>query len=87
MVEGEPPTPRTGHSAAALPGDRHLVVFGGGIPHDDIYYSTVSVLDTYTWTWATPLLQVTGIGCAYYLSEAESFRLQLACMGLSLEYC
>jgi hypothetical protein len=29
-VTGEAPSPRSGHAAVALPGDRHLLVFGGG---------------------------------------------------------
>lgn len=58
IVEGEAPTPRSGHSAVALPGGRFLLVFGGGIPENDTFYSTVAVLDTHSWTWFTPLLEV-----------------------------
>ena len=57
-VEGEPPSPRSGHSTVALPGDRHLLVFGGGFVPDDIFYSNVAILDTFTWTWSSPPLEV-----------------------------
>lgn len=57
-VEGEAPTPRSGHSAVALPGDRFLLVFGGGIPDQNAFFGTVSLLDTFTWTWTVPTITV-----------------------------
>jgi hypothetical protein len=57
-VEGDAPTPRSGHTAVALPDGRHLVLFGGGDADKDLFYSGVSVLDTATWTWSSPRIQV-----------------------------
>lgn len=57
-MEGEAPSPRSGHTAVALPGERYLVVFGGGIPENNCFFSTVALLDTWTWTWTVPTLQV-----------------------------
>lgn len=57
-VEGEVPTPRSGHTAVALPDGRHLALFGGGDADRDLFYSSVSVLDTATWRWSTPKIQV-----------------------------
>ena len=57
-VEGEAPSPRSGHSAVALPGGRYLLVFGGGIPDQDTFFGNVSLLDTYTWTWSLPTITV-----------------------------
>ena len=37
---------------------RHLLVFGGGIPDTNTFFSKVAVLDTHTWTWSYPPLQV-----------------------------
>ncbi|BDA42375.1 probable acyl-CoA-binding domain-containing protein 5 at C-terminar half [Coccomyxa sp. Obi] len=56
-VEGEVPTPRSGHTAVALPDGRHLALFGGGDADRDLFYSSVSVLDTATWRWSTPKIQ------------------------------
>ena len=33
-------------------------MFGGGIPDTNTFFSTVAVLDTHTWTWSYPTLQV-----------------------------
>ena len=68
-VEGEAPTPRSGHSAIALPGDRFLLVFGGGIPDQNAFFGTVSLLDTFTWTWTTPTITVS-IPVHFELSKA-----------------
>lgn len=57
-VDGDVPTPRSGHTAVALPDGRHLAVFGGGDANRDIFYSSVSILDTVTWRWSTPKIQV-----------------------------
>lgn len=57
-VEGDAPTPRSGHTAVALPDGRHLALFGGGDADKDLFYSGVSVLDTATWTWSSPRIQV-----------------------------
>lgn len=57
-VEGEAPSPRYGHAAVALPDQRHLVTFGGSDGDDDVYFSSIAVLDTYTWRWTTAKAQV-----------------------------
>jgi len=57
-VVGDVPPPRCGHTVVALPGDRYLLVFGGGIPEQDTFFGTASVLDTYTWLWSNPLITV-----------------------------
>ena len=57
FVDGESPSPRSGHTALALPGDRYLLVYGGGLPENDTFYGTLSVLDTHSWTWSTPTLK------------------------------
>ncbi len=57
-VEGDAPQPRSGHTAVALPDGRHLALFGGGDADKDLFYSSVSVLDTATWRWSTPKIQV-----------------------------
>jgi Galactose oxidase, central domain len=57
-VQGDVPTPRSGHSAVALPGGRHLLLFGGGDASDDIYLSSLHILDTRTWHWSQVVMQV-----------------------------
>ena len=57
-VEGDAPAPRSGHTAVALPDGRHLALFGGGDSDKDLFYANVAVLDTLTWQWSTPKLQV-----------------------------
>lgn len=54
---GDPPSPRSGHTALALD-ERYLLVFGGGYKAKDTHHSGVSILDTATWTWSTPRLSV-----------------------------
>lgn len=56
-VTGEAPSPRSGHTAVALPDGRSLLVFGGGNADSDVFFSSVAVLDTLTWAWSTPRLQ------------------------------
>ena len=56
-VSGDAPSPRYGHTAVALPDERHIVTFGGGDADDDMFYSSIAVLDTYTWHWSTPKIQ------------------------------
>ncbi len=57
-VEGDAPAPRSGHAAVALPDGRHLALFGGGDSDKDLFYANVAILDTMTWRWSTPKLQV-----------------------------
>jgi hypothetical protein len=57
-VEGEAPSPRYGHCALALPDDRHLATFGGCDSRQDMFFSSVALLDTLTWRWSTPKIQV-----------------------------
>jgi len=57
-VEGDAPAPRSGHAAVALPDGRHLALFGGGDSDKDLFYANVAILDTLTWRWSTPKLQV-----------------------------
>jgi hypothetical protein len=57
-VVGDVPMPRCGHTVVALPGDRHLLLFGGGIPEQGTFFGTVSILDTHTWLWSTPTIKV-----------------------------
>ena len=57
-VEGEAPSPRYGHAAVALPDDRHVATFGGGDADDDMFFSSITLLDTLTWRWSTPKVQV-----------------------------
>ena len=64
-VEGEAPSPRFGHCAVALPDDRHLATFGGCDQRHDMYFSSIALLDTLTWRWSTPKIQVSlGEGAA-----------------------
>ena len=56
-VTGEAPPARSGHTAAALPDGRSLLVFGGGNADSDVFFSSVALLDTLTWAWSTPRLQ------------------------------
>lgn len=56
-VDGDVPAPRSGHTAVALPDGRHLAVFGGGDADKDLFFSSVSILDTATWRWSTPKIQ------------------------------
>jgi len=60
-VEGEAPSPRYGHCAVALSDDRYLVTFGGGDQRHDMFFSSVALLDTLTWRWSTPKIQVSRI--------------------------
>ena len=57
-VEGDLPAPRSGHAAVALPDERHLALFGGGDADKDLFYANVAILDTLTWRWSVPKLQV-----------------------------
>ena len=57
-VEGDHPVPRSGHAAVALPDGRHLALFGGGDADKDLFFANVAILDTLTWRWSTPKLQV-----------------------------
>ena len=57
-VGGDAPAPRSGHTAVALPDGRHLALFGGGDSDKDLFYANVAVLDTLSWQWSTPKLQV-----------------------------
>ena len=57
-VEGESPSPRFGHCAVALPDNRHLATFGGCDQREDMFFSSVALLDTLTWRWNTPKIQV-----------------------------
>ena len=57
-VEGDHPAPRSGHAAVALPDGRHLALFGGGDADKDLFFANVAILDTLTWRWSTPKLQV-----------------------------
>ena len=57
-VEGESPAPRSGHAAVALPDGRHLALFGGGDADKDLFYANLAILDTLTWRWSAPKLQV-----------------------------
>ena len=59
-VQGEPPSVQSasGHTASALPDGRHLLVFGGGSVTDNTFTSAVTLLDTHTWRWFAPGLQV-----------------------------
>ena len=57
-VEGEAPSPRYGHTTLALPDDRHLATFGGCDSRQDMFFSNVALLDTLTWRWSTPKIQV-----------------------------
>ncbi len=52
------PSPRSGHSAVALPDGRHLLLFGGGDLKRDLFHSGCVLLDTHTWRWRTPRIQV-----------------------------
>ncbi|KAL0026102.1 hypothetical protein WJX79_010636 [Trebouxia sp. C0005] len=56
-VEGEAPSPRYGHTTLALPDDRHLATFGGCDSRQDMFFSSVALLDTLTWRWSTPKIQ------------------------------
>ena len=83
-VQGEPPTPRGGHTAVALGDERHLLVFGGGNFNAGAYYSGIALLDTHTWRWITPCVEVR---CTVCLScqlagfpEAEQLRLCSECL-------
>lgn len=67
-VEGEAPAPRSGHTAVALPDGRHLALFGGGDSDKDLFYANVAILDTLTWRWSTPKLQV------HILSDPQRLR-------------
>lgn len=57
-VEGEAPSPRYGHAAIGLPDDRHVATFGGSDATDDMFFSSIALLDTLTWRWSTPKVQV-----------------------------
>ena len=57
-VSGDPPSPRDCHSAVALPDGRHILVFGGGDSNAEVFFSSVALLDTQTWRWSSPKLQV-----------------------------
>ena len=57
-VSGDPPSPRDCHSAVALPDGRHILVFGGGDSDAEVFFSSVALLDTQTWRWSSPKLQV-----------------------------
>ena len=57
-VEGEAPSPRYGHAAVALPDGRHLATFGGCDKAEHLFFSSIAVLDTLTWRWVTPKIQV-----------------------------
>ena len=52
------PSPRSGHSAVALPDGRHLLLFGGGDLKRDLFHSGCALLDTHTWRWRSPRIQV-----------------------------
>lgn len=64
-VQGDVPTPRSGHSTVALPGGRYLLLFGGGDSNDAVYLSSAHILDTLTWHWTQLSPKVTRIS---YLS-------------------
>ena len=57
-VSGDPPSPRDCHSAVALPDGRHILVFGGGDSDAEVFFSSLALLDTQTWRWSSPKLQV-----------------------------
>ena len=57
-VKGEPPCPRGGHVAIALGDQRHLLVYGGGNFNAGAFHSNLALLDTQTWSWTTPSVEV-----------------------------
>ena len=60
-IEGEAPSPRYGHAAVALPDGRHLATFGGCDKAKSMYFSSIALLDTLTWRWTTPKIQVSSL--------------------------
>ena len=50
---------------------RHLLVFGGGSVEIGNFHSNIAVLDTQTWRWTTPPIQVVPSGMRYYLNCRE----------------
>ena len=79
-VEGESPSPRFGHCAVALPDDRHLATFGGCDQREDMFFSSVALLDTLTWRWNTPKIQVVQNSCPFQACAPDW-------LGLFLHYC
>jgi hypothetical protein len=47
-----------GHAAVPLHDGRTLVLCGGGDADEDRYESDLAVLDTRTWRWTKPAMQV-----------------------------
>ena len=47
----------------ALEDGRHLLVFGGGNIDNGAYHSGLALLDTATWRWSTPSVEVCAEGC------------------------
>lgn len=88
-VEGEAPSPRYGHAAVALPDDRHVATFGGGDQSDDMFFSSIALLDTLTWRWSTPKVQVQPKShCGYQeTSRPESELLACRMCGLCSQCC
>ncbi len=53
-TKGPAPSPRSGHTATALPDGRRLVVFGGINMRNQQVFNDVYILDTKTLTWTKP---------------------------------
>jgi hypothetical protein len=51
-------TCRYGHGAMPLHDECSLVLYGGGDADEDRYEADLAVLDTRTWRWTKPAMQV-----------------------------
>jgi hypothetical protein len=49
---------RYGHVAVPLHDSSTLALYGGGDADEDRYEADLALLDTRTWRWTTPLMQV-----------------------------
>jgi hypothetical protein len=76
------PAPRSGHSAVALPGARHVLLFGGGDSDRDTFYSSLALLDTHTWRWSSVAAKARGC-CQKYATRGESTN-ETSCVGANL---
>ena len=55
-----------------------MLVFGGGNAKQDQFFSSVSILDTLTWQWTTPRLQVpTTLGKLIHPSDIKVLNMSL----------
>ena len=73
-VEGEAPSPRYGHAAVALPDGRHLATFGGCDEAEIMFFSSIALLDTLTWRWTTPKVQVSALSWQTLSKPVEALR-------------